>query len=276
MTLPQELADLFDTASGGPVLVHSDLFLASGFVATALDRRQLLQQHIALLSECAATRALWMPTFNYDFPKSRQFNVESSPCQLGPLGEHFRTAVAAWRTADPIFSVAGTQLKPEVPSSGRIDPFGPASIFAALENAKGFILFYGAPLSSATMIHYVERKSGGPMYRYDKIFRGFVTCGSDLREVEYVYHVRPFNRGLEYDWERIHADLSAACLLHPIQKGSRAVAILMDAAAMSDYLCKRLRDDPLYLLDASSRAWVEVDLARLGRRFRLEDFEVPA
>jgi aminoglycoside N3'-acetyltransferase len=274
MTPAEELAGLGEGTADGPLFVHSDLFFARVFVEVTFDRKQLLEHHIAVLREAAAGRAVWMPTFNYDFPKTGAFEVRNSPCQLGPLGEYFRTAVSAWRTDDPVFSVAGTGSPPELAmANGRIDPFGARSIFAELDRRRATLLFYGAPFSSATILHYAERQSGGPLYRYDKVFHGVVSEGSHSRAVEYVYHVRPLNQTLDYDWKRLSAHLCEAGLLKQMMYQGRSVARTIDAAALCAFWVERLRGDPLYLLDGGSRAWVEPALSSLGRRFEMADFE---
>jgi aminoglycoside 3-N-acetyltransferase len=271
----QVLYDVAQRTGDGPLFVHSDLLIAGVFVEITFDRNQMLQRHIAVLEEAAAGRAVWMPTFNYDFPKTGAFDVRISPCQLGPLGEYFRTAVAAWRTDDPVFSVAGTKSRPELATaSGRLDPFGAGSIFAELDRRRATMLFYGARFSSsATIIHYIERKSGGPPYRYDKVFRGVVSEGSHRQAVEYVYHVRPLNHTLEYDLTRVSEDLCEAGLMRRVMWKGRCVVQAIDAAVVCEFCGERLRRDPLYLLNESSRAWVEPALSRLGRRFELTDFE---
>ncbi|MEP6905553.1 MAG: hypothetical protein ABI875_05685, partial [Gemmatimonadales bacterium] len=68
----------------GPVFVHSDPFAAARLVPPSRDRDVLLDSHLALLGSATAGRATWMPAFNYDFPRTRSFNVARDPAQLGP------------------------------------------------------------------------------------------------------------------------------------------------------------------------------------------------
>jgi aminoglycoside N3'-acetyltransferase len=74
-------------------------------------------------------------------------------------------------TPIPIFSVSGTGDLPDVEWGNDTDPFGSKSIFAKLSELDGVILYYGDTFHYNTIVHYAERVSGGPAYRYDKVFR---------------------------------------------------------------------------------------------------------
>ena len=173
----------------------------------------------------------------------------------------------------PVFSACGRGERPEIAESGTIDPFGDDSIFARLIGADGALVFYGAPFHSITLIHHVERLSGGPVYRYDKTFAGTVTDGVNApREIVLNYHVRPMGRALDYDWPRLTADLTEAGVLREV-RDEASVVLVMPAAALTRFWLSAMKTDPLYLLDAQSRSWAAPMFERLGRRFRLEDFE---
>ena len=58
-----------------------------------------------------------------------------------------------------------------------LDPFGSDTVFGLIHRADGVVMMYGAPFNSFTAIHYIERLSGGPLYRYDKLFSGKVLHG---------------------------------------------------------------------------------------------------
>ena len=258
-------------ATPGPALVHSDLFRTSGAVSGTTDRRGLLEAHAALILQCADHRPVWMPTFNYDFLRTGSFALHQDVSQAGALTEYFRTEKASWRTPVPVFSVSDTGHMPAVNSGPRIDPFGPDSIFARLDEQNGSILFYGAGIESCTFVHHAERVAGGPVYRYDKSFFGDVT-GVALGRAELIYHVRPLGRHLDYDWLRLDRELVEHGLLQRFVSRRFTVASI-DAAALRSFWCERIAADPLYLLDEESRAWVETRLDELGRPFLLADFE---
>ena len=277
MTLREQLRRLVDETGDGPVFVHSDLLTASLLVEEPLHPGEILPYHISLLKEAASGRPLWMPAFNYDFPKTGRFDVRRSPSQVGALSEYFRTAVAQWRTEDPVFSASGIGPRPDPPELGSTtEAFGPCSIFGELDRRRATLLLYGTSIASATISHYCEKQAGGPPYRYDKVFHGAVTrADGSCRSMEYVYHVRPMNRTLEYDCARLAQELRAAGLLREIQVNGRTAAQAIGAHALSLFWTERLRADAFFLLHASTRAWVEPTFHALGRRFLLTDFEPP-
>jgi aminoglycoside 3-N-acetyltransferase len=229
---------------------------------------------MAVLVRCANNRDIWTPTFNYDFPHTLRFDVDRDQSQVGPISEYLRLNFAEWRTECPIFSFAGTGLMPDsqLEASHLVDPFDRPSPFGHLVDRAGSILFYGASLSSATVLHHVETLSGGPLYRYDKNFSGTVrsTSGSEI-EVTLRYHVRPMGRHLEYAWERLQEDLSAHGILVDVEPSAGVMALA--AAVVVEFWLERVAADPLYFLDDQSRRWVGPELERLGRRFELGDFE---
>ncbi len=271
-----DVSKMLSRLGSGPVFVHSDPFHAVSLVPKTRDREVFVDSHLALLDEAAGGRSLWMPAFNYDFPRTRSFDVRRDPSQLGPIPERFRTTAAKWRTPIPIFSAAGTGEPPSIDWDDTTDPFGGDSLFARLVQADGVILYYGDTFHYNTIVHYAERRCGGPPYRYDKIFPGSVTSADGSTSAGMlVYHVRPLGMGLEYDWPAIllRAIVAGVC----VRSTEHPQILAAGAGTLTQFLVDEMTDDPLALLDSATRAWVEPELERLGRRFIIEDFEgVPA
>ena len=258
----------------GPVFVHSDPFRAARLVKPVRDRDGYLDSHIALLREAAGTRSLWLPAFNYEFGKSRVFDVQRSESQLGPLPERFRVSHAQWRTPIPIFSVAGIGGQPRQIWGNDTDPFGSDSMFAQLAGENGVILYYGDTFHYNTLVHHAERVVGGPVYRYDKIFPGLVMM-SDGGEIagSLNYHVRPLGTGLEYDWPRLLDEAVAAGVCRRLEANPEILAA--SALQLCDLWVRDMKRDPYALLDEKTRKWVEPAIEELGRRFIVSDFEEP-
>jgi len=250
--------------------------LRAGIPAGAAPgRKSLMEAHWRTLEAIAGDREIWMPVFNYSFPSSRSFNVRNEVSEVGPLTEYFRTDIAGWRTATPIFTFAGTGQSPPDDPGPEIDPFGEFSAYQHLVEANGVYLAYGATLREANPIHVAERRSGGPSYRYDKYFSGQV-CLNDgsQRQITLKYHVRPWESGLDYDYPRLLTDLISEGICRTWEPGPLRF-LTFPAAVLIRYWTEQLADDPLYLLDQATRDWVEPKLEKLGRPFLLEDFEQP-
>ena len=268
------ISSLIDGLGKGPVFVHSDPFRAARLVKPVRDRKTFLDAHIAVLRAAADERGLWLPSFNYDFPRTGVFDVGGNESQLGPIPERFRLAAAEWRTPIPIFSITGIGDAPQPRWGVATDPFGGDSIFAELVRRDGVVLYYGETFHYNTLVHFSERVSGGPLYRYDKLFPGrvIVADGSAV-EGSLDYHVRPLGTGLEYDWPRLQDEALEAGVCRRLDSAPEILAA--SAKGLNDLWVSSLRRDSFSLLDEKTRKWVEPAIDELGRRFVISDFESP-
>jgi aminoglycoside N3'-acetyltransferase len=272
VSVADDISGLLSRLGTGPVFVHSDPFRAAALVPRSRDKEVFVDSHIALLEEAAKSRGLWMPAFNYDFPRTRIFDVKNDPSHLGPITERFRVGRAEWRTEIPIFSATGIGEPPAVVWGEWTDPFGPESLFARLVEADGVMLYYGDTFHYNTLVHHAERVVGGPPYRYDKLFRGIVKHPDGTsKEGSLNYHVRPLGKGLDYDWNSLRARSieKGVC----VQLENRPEILSSSARSLRDFFVEEMKADPLALLDDESRRWVAPELQRLGRRFLIGDFE---
>ena len=103
MTVADDVSGLLSRLGSGPIFVHSDPFRAASLVPKTKDREAFIDSHLALLDEIAAERWLWMPAFNYDFPRTHSFDVKRDESQLGPIPERFRTTAAKWHAYSDFF-----------------------------------------------------------------------------------------------------------------------------------------------------------------------------
>jgi len=274
----QRLEKLIKEHDDVPILVHSDLFRANLFVEKSVNREQLLRNHLETVEQVIKPENIWIPTFNYQFPKTRFFDMKNAVSEIGPLTEYMRVRWARKRSFDPVFSFVSLEKIPiKEKIEERMIAFGHQTVFSTLVEKHGGVLFYGADFSSATIIHHIEFLSGGPLYRYDKIFDGHILDEEgNRRKIRFVYPVRPLDRQrffLYYDWSRLIQELKEAGVISSIKKGNVNVAIYAKAYDLAQYWLEKLKDDPYYLLDKRTRSWVEPMVERLGRRFRIEDFE---
>lgn len=269
----EAIQSLVSKAGSGPLLTHADVLRSRAAIMPIIDPNAMLSRHIEALIFIASGRQLFFPTFNYDYLRTRDYRPADDPSQVGPLTEYARRHWAEWRLGAPVFNFVGRGAPPSgVSEDGEIDPFGNDSFFAHLHQANGDVLLYGTSLASMTAIHYVERLSGGPFYRYDKVFQGKIQKDSCEREVRLVYHCRPMGKNLEYDFPRLVTEAEEAGVLFRLRCPGSEFG-LVRFGALCNFWLEQLRKNPLYLLDAASREWVGPALERLGRRFELTDFE---
>lgn len=259
----------------GPVFVHSDPFRAARLVKPVRDRDAYIDSHIALIRDATEGRDLWVPSFNYEFGKSRVFDVVRSGSQLGPIPERFRTDFAEWRTPIAMFAVAGNGAEPRQEWREGTDPFGPDSMFAELVEKDGVLLYYGDTFHYNTLVHRAERANGGPVYRYDKVFHGdVVMADGSVNAGSLVYHVRPMGTGLDYDWPRLLQEAIDEGVCRRLDGNPEVLAA--SARKLHDLWVRDMRYDPYALLDEKTRKWVEPAIEETGRRFVLTDFEGPS
>lgn len=267
-TIRDRVAEL----GSGPVMVHADAFGARRLIAPDLACAAALDAHVAALRAIAEDRGLWLAAMDDVFP-AQQFDVRRTPCAVGRISEHYRLHHAQWRTPVPLASFAGEGPAPALDLTWPHDPYGEESIFAELAERDGVLLFYGAPFSSATILHYAEIRAGRPPYRYDKLLEGrLITADDRSREAGLLYHCRPRGMRLDYDFPRLQLDLETAGLLWRLPRPGVPV-MAVNAARLRRFWDGHLARDPLYLLDRESRDWVAPLLSRLGRRFVPGDFE---
>lgn len=259
-------------APSGVVLAHTDALRTRNLIEGKLDRAGFLNAQLEVIAELTDGRPTWFPTFNYDFLGTKRYSVSGDVCQVGSINEFVRVERADWRTTTPVFNFAGTGVRPaDARINGAVCPFDELSVFGQCFESDGIVLWYGAPFSSATILHYAESRAGGPLYRFDKDFAGTVLDDGRESEVTLRYHVRPLDRHLEYDWARIMPVLLASGVVR--QLGDGPPVFWSSARALIETWVEELERDPLFLLDEASREWVAPELAGLGRRFELSDFE---
>ena len=261
-------------APSGPVIAHTDAARTRSLIPGKRDRQGFLQAHLDELETLFNGRPAWFPTFNYDFLRTRTFDADNDPSQVGSINEAARVRKMSWRSPIPVFNFTGTGVAPalqEITEGAIIYPFDQASTFGRIVAEDGILLWYGAPFSTATILHHAEAMADGPPYRYDKDFQGTVFFEGASTGVTLRYHVRPLSRPVDYAWDRIVPDAQKQGIIRVLD--APASVSWASARELTNFWVERQREDALYLLDEKSRRWIAPKLDHLGRRFILEDFE---
>lgn len=258
-----------------PIFIHSDLI--RGLIAAKHAGHKIAPKNAPnelLAFTAKRTRSdddnILLPAFNFDYSRSRLFDVDHDPVQVGALPEWARTNYAYKRSQIPIFSVLSKKDLDLGPES-RINPFGSNSVFNWLVMNDATLVLLGVPLARLTFIHYVEEMSGGPLYRYIKHFPGTIRTAGKDRDCKMAMHVRPMGIHLDYDWRRLEDDLIRNHILVSDQEAPGFLTL--QARQLLEYWGNRLSEDPLYLLDTQSRETFAVATEGGSRRIQLEDYE---
>lgn len=208
---------------------------------------------------------LVFPAYNYGFTNSGRFSAATDTPQVGRLSRFLFDSSDFERTSTPVFSHFHSAILDSIESS----PFSSESAFGILAEKEGKILLFGTKLKALTFIHHIEHLAGIP-YRYEKTFPGKVIIDGIEHDWDVTFHVRPKGLVLSYDREQLLKTLTESQLLSSPREGLWVIP----AQELRDLLLGKLKFDPLWMLDRSSKDEVDRLLENLGRPFCLQDFEI--
>ena len=182
-------------AEGDILLVHSDIkrtLVNARRQGVKLSPEDILESFLLALGPKGT---LLLPLFNFDFPKTKTFDVRYTPSQMGALTEVARVREDVVRTGHPIYSFAVLgDLKEQFSEINNISGYGKDSPFGVLHKLDGKIASLDLEdQNSMTFYHYVE-ESLSVGYRYFKDFKGQYT-NKDGVETERTYKL--FVRDIE-------------------------------------------------------------------------------
>lgn len=141
---------------------------------------------------------LLLPLFNFDFTKGVQFDVRSTPSQMGALTEAARRRPGMVRTGHPIYSLAVLGDRREsFEGVENFSGYGADSPFGILHRLGGKIAVLDLPdQNSITFYHYVE-ENRDVSYRYHKTFTGEYVGWSGKVEIKtFGLFVRDLEQGV--------------------------------------------------------------------------------
>ena len=203
-----------------PIQIHTDLGRI-GLIGSIKKHHDMLKEHYDYLIEALGPdREVIFPTFNYDFPRTKIYDIIRDPCQVGALNEYVRKLNPAERTLTPIFNFVILNRHMFTLSCSK-NVFGSDSIFGQLTKNHGQMCFLGSLFErSNTFIHYIEDLAEVP-YRYPKRFKGVVIHPTGKKEVEISYRIQPLEKILEYNISKIQKEAAKHKLIarYPLGNG---------------------------------------------------------
>jgi len=190
---------------GDVLLVHSSLKRilkkASDELKTAVTPSMVYE---SLVKSVGEEGTLILPLFNFDFPKSKFFDINKTPSHMGVLTEIARNHKDSIRTGHPIYSFAirgkhANKFKNVDNECG----YGADSPFAIIQQLKGKIASIGlTDQNSMTSYHYVE-ECNKVNYRYLKEFEGGYIDRNGIKSNKiYKLFVRKIEEGIQTDVDR--------------------------------------------------------------------------
>lgn len=272
-TLQDDLRRFFDASEESCFVIHTDI-THWGFPIGLRGREEVLDAYVELLLSASLGRHVVLPTFNYDYGRSRVYDVQKDPCQVGVLNEHIRKKFLQWRTRTPMFSFV-SMTPPLFSLEPSRNPFGSESLWKDFCDRNGRVVFLGMDtLAANTFGIYVEelRKTG---YRYFKPMPGTIVDDGKRISADFDFRVRP-RRDVLVEWDPAawKEDLIARKILSSYPLGNTTI-LSFNALQLLEYWLSRMQDDELFLLTLESRKSIEEYRTRGGAYpFRYEDFEL--
>ena len=212
---------------------------SDGYSHQALTFLDDIRTHIA-------PTEIYVPTFTYDFTKSKIFDVQDSPAVVGRFSDEIRRSFASCgkRSLDPIFSIVETENVRSIDSNLVTNAFEGNSIWHYLDGIRHYILNINIPESIiSTQLHHLEYTQHVP-YRHNKIFEGeVIDLFKKKFDIKYEYFVRDLNKDLKWNRKKI-ADL-ARCSGGLIETGTIRS---FDWQVLKTALLRELSQDINYLV----------------------------
>jgi aminoglycoside 3-N-acetyltransferase len=190
---------------GDTVLIHSSMKRTFGYLLSCgvqPDPKMIID---SLLNLIGKKGTILFPLFNFDFPKSKEFSMISTPSQMGAVTEFARKNYQGYRTGHPIYSFyAIGSSAGEFKGINNRSGYGKDSPFAKLLDLDGKIASIDLDdQNSMTMYHFVE-ESMSVDYRYFKTFSGRYQSQLGLiSDEEYILFVRDIEKGVKTDVNRM-------------------------------------------------------------------------
>jgi aminoglycoside 3-N-acetyltransferase len=177
--------DAIGISNGDSLLVHS----AIQFLGPPVGDVGIYYE--ALKSIIGPAGTLVVPTFNFDFPRSLEFDPLATPSKgMGAFSEYIRQHPDSKRTLHPMQSVACSGKYAD-DLAGRDTPsaFDNGSAYDRMFELDFKLLLLGANVQSVSMLHYSEQRARVP-YRYWKEFSGQIHTPSGWENRTYLMYVR--------------------------------------------------------------------------------------
>lgn len=187
---------------GDILLLHSDIkrlyryLLRKGFKNISVD--EILSSLIEFLTP---NGTLVIPTFNFEFPDKKFFDINNTCSEMGVISEHARNLFASSRTFHPVYSfVSYGKYSTDFAKINNVSAYGDDSPFALLLDLNAKISVLGLDdQQSMTFYHHVEEMENVD-YRYHKSFSGkYIDKNNEQSFRQYSIFVRNTDIGVVTD-----------------------------------------------------------------------------
>ncbi len=262
---------LFKTAHGKPVtsddlraaledvqahdcrVLYMHTGLSFGLLNPDLSRAELLDAVYQTVRSLGVS-TLCVPTFTFSFCNGEDYDSMRSKSRMGALNEFIRQRPEAFRSEDPLMSVAVVGEDRDLAENLGHESTGETSTFDKLSQRNGVkFLFLGVGVGDCfTYMHYLEWVAKVP-YRYNREFTGKITHKGRTYEDTYKLFVRYNNvkpNTASYVYEKL---LEERELLRVTPLGDSSIRCMCESDARAVYL-ELLQKDPNYFITEPFRS----------------------
>jgi len=245
--LKKKLSILFDKLNikkNENLVLHSN---SAGLLQFKNNKKIFNTFYNLLKKKIGKKGSIAIPTYNYNFTKTKYFDYLKSKSNVGMLSNFFLKKYPNRRTINPIFShtLIGKKLYSLIRKND-YEILGENSIFSFFEKKNFKIVCFCCQPSKITFLHYLEKKNN-VSYRYDKIFRGKIKFKKFLFKTKIKYYVGKKN---------IDYSLKDANLINMIDNKNfieenfgRFSCYSVNAKYLSKVLKKKLKKTPKFLIN---------------------------
>lgn len=240
---------------GSNVFIHSSLFT----LGKISDHR--VQELPQLLLQCFQSvldrkGSIFMPAFNYDFPKQQNANLTLQKTVLGYWPEWFRQQPNIERSGHPMFSICGLgQSASEICRSDipEFYPFGPHSTFERLIQRDAILVLQGIGLRVATVMVQIEAMLQ-VKYRFNKPFHGVLTLinGESIRG-DFHHFCFPMNNAYRESYSLLEQSLLDEKVMTKLPLG-RSFICAIKMQSLFKFVERLIQRDPFALLNCTPTA----------------------
>ena len=209
-----------------------------------------------------------VPTYNFDFTKSKIFNYYESKSQVGFFSEYFRKIFKDNRTSSPIFSDCSSI---DIKKKYVINPFGENSIFDYLTKNSGKIMTYGTEFAPSYIMYVENCITGGPRYRFLKQFEGLIVKKKIKKKIKTKFFCRPLNIYFKYDLKKIRNDLLKEGILKTFTNEYKLKYYLFKTNEFKEFCLNKIKKNNFYFIDEKTRYTLKKYLKK-NYRIQEKDF----
>lgn len=211
-----------------------------------LDYKKQSEHLLDMVRKFLSPCEIYVPTFTYSFTDTFNFDVNTTPSEVGRFSEEIRKFFLKkkYRTLDPVFSVIETENGFFKNNKFNKNAFGKSSIWKYLNDKSHYIININLNVPIiATQLHYLEyhAKVG---YRYNKCFSGKVKGWDNIQqELTYKYYVRDLKANPVWDRHKI----LKICQDNKLVIESEKIKVF-EWLKLFNFLKKKLTNNSQYLL----------------------------